>query len=1522
MEYTRLNSPSALAEALRDLKKRVAKVENKPMGTISFVDEVTGEETIVGTLPDGSTGVEQFIGDTTPPPVATAPYVSAQPGNFVVTWDGSFVAGAEKPRDFVHVNVIGHKMDVDGITTLVSIPVGVIRTVTESVLVTLDVAAGGESWQFSLEAEDYNGNKSAESARTASIMMIDSISSTDQAWIDMNAEIAGKGRTFTQSVAPPIEERLPQNLWIDTSLGVNLSVTKFWDATANAGAGAWVPVKDQEINAAELRAAADAKAKADAAASAAINAQAYSLNASFDDWTGTLPAFHTLYGTGNPTKETTIVQRGAYAARFNCTDTTTDRGLNWGSGLLSHAPNLEYFTVEVSFYLASGTSLNGAGVLLDWLGMTNNRATLSLAAEVPAPVTGKWYNVSKTLRRPTNATGTWTGMDGYLMANHSAGALGTSKAVKDIIFDWLNVRPATAEEILAYNAPTISYVDQAEADAISAAATDATTKANQAKTDAIADTTTKLAGKNKVVWSTSPATGTSGYVTGDTWFQRDDTGAVIAQWEFTTSWESRKVSDAVLGNLSAGKITYGVLDGGLIGANTITAKSLFIGDFTNYVVNGFGDLGAGVGWGSGLIYDTTDKPTSVTGVFKSTASQSTYATPATFFSVDPATEYTTEIWLKADKPDSRIYIEFRDQNGGLTTANYIMDTGASQGNYALSNLVVPTAWTKYTVKTVTSATTTKLRVGSIYFNHTNGTERTATVSLALSMRRRLGGSLLVDGAIDGKVITGPTIQTEATANRGIKLTDGEFAGYDTSGNKNFSLTSSGALTLKGSLQSGSTIAGATITGNLETTANASRGVKLSNTGINAWNGSGDLTFRVDAATGIVDAPGIRTNSLSGDKVIAKSLTADKLVITSTDNLLMEADFANLGKAWDMPSGLTINATAGRGSLPALRLTSTTSTVTALNMNDDSLNIKNKIAIGSDSRFRGSMWVKSTDTAVSGSYKIVGRFYTSATAFTDITIASSPVLVANTWTNVEGIVPATIPSTAIAAEFYLSLKNAATGTITDIDFASVTRASDGKLIVDGAIDGKTITGATIQTAATGPRIVLDQDALNAWNSDGDNYFNVSNETGVNISSKGKAGYDTTRTNYCTNPSMEVDISGWTSAHTLTRDSAFYVGTASLKATHTATADRIVSRKQPLGYPLNAGDYRFSAWVKHNSGVSKTVTAKFYFTDSANAPVAGGTFSGSATTVPPNVWTRVVSGTSTAGTPSNAYNVRMDIVGTAFTSTEALWIDAVYLEGGDFSTFPALNDYFDGDTPATVDKTYVWGSTTGVGLDVSYEHTDRDVRIKSGGNVVLSPMGGSKVAPGIGFIPPVPYLQTAGLFSDGQVVSLIGGADDPMLTRLDVGNQKIESYSYNSTSIVSRDFLHIGSQIGIVDISGSAGVSVNGLSIDSSDWAVVPLSGAWVSYAGGGSYYGGLRARRVGETIQIQGMVKSGAAGTMGTLPMDLAPRYTSLRLVAAGTATTPRQNAYIIIGGGTGIITYDSGPTAPTFVSINEFIPLY
>lgn len=832
VQYNRLISDTAVVTYLKQLEQKINGQATKGSGDIIITDPNTGVETIIGTLPDGSTGLQEFVGDIEPPPIATTPIVSAQPGNYVVSWDGQFMGAAIKPRDFVHLNVLAHHI-VSG-SVVQTVPVGVIRNSNESVLVSTDVALGGETWEFSFASEDYNGNISVQSAHSAPLMQIDAISVVSEAWTDLNTEVSNaqtaasnaqttadnasiaaqdaaddalaaagiansKGKVLTQSTTPTVADQNANTLWIDTTAGAN--TPKRWNGSA------WVAVTD--------------KVATDAAA-AVIVAQNKA-----DQAFNNAAAAATAAGTAQTTAD--------------------GKNRNWYQ---DNAP--------------AGTAHKLGDVWFD----TNDGNRIYLWSGSPTPA--------------------WT-----------------------------------------------SFQDAA----IGAAASTATTALNTAN------------GKNKFIWSTSPASGTTGYVAGDIWFQRDANNNVIGQWEFTTSWQSRKLDDAVIANLNAGKLTAGFIDAARIAAGSLTADKVIISRGANLLTDPeIKDL---TGWSDGFAQATGGMsgngsiliPTSTTqdGTYYGMGSLA----PARGIRVVSGSTYRIGAWVRSDQAipiaGVKIYFRLYDAAGAFTFASDVVN------NVPENTSIIPAntwTWISGMVK-VPDGNVKPFGVFGLYkqASFTTGAVRWSDPSV----QQASGGELIVDGSIKTQHML----------------------------------------------------------------------------------------------AGTIDAAVLSAGSITTPKLAAKSIGVDKLMVTSTDNLLMEGDFSNNGTSWQLSANKYISATAGRSGMPAMRFTGLAGTITTLNLN-------NKISISPDSRFRGSMWLKSSVDAPANVFKVVGRFYYNATQYTDILLSSNVALLANTWTLVDGIVPATIPSDTIAAQFYISITNALATDIVDVDFAAVTRAADGKLIVDGSI----------------------------------------------------------------------------------------------------------------------------------------------------------------------------------------------------------------------------------------------------------------------------------------------------------------------------------------------------------------------------------------------------------------------------------------------------------------------------------------
>ncbi len=176
-------------------------------------------------------------------------------------------------------------------------------------------------------------------------------------------------------------------------------------------------------------------------------------NSIFAKWTGSYPdGFSNWAGTlgTNIVKETTKTKVGGQSVKMYLAG-TENVGLqrNYPS---DHAYS-EYLYVEFDVYIESLTSLDGAGLVTDWLGSTTYaRTNISLKDEIPSPVTGQWYKIKKVIRKDSTAIGTFNYYRNYLIGNWT-GFTG-SNAAKTIYYDSLILRPATQQEIDTYNKTT------------------------------------------------------------------------------------------------------------------------------------------------------------------------------------------------------------------------------------------------------------------------------------------------------------------------------------------------------------------------------------------------------------------------------------------------------------------------------------------------------------------------------------------------------------------------------------------------------------------------------------------------------------------------------------------------------------------------------------------------------------------------------------------------------------------------------------------------------------------------------------------------------------------------------------------------------------------------------------------------------------------------------------------------------------------------------------------------------------
>lgn len=268
--------------------------------------------------------------------------------------------------------------------------------------------------------------------------------------------------------------------------------------------------------------------------------------------------------------------------------------------------------------------------------------------------------------------------------------------------------------------------------------------------------TTALGLKNKTTWSTSNPPTTYAGAGEDTWIKLTSLGSggrEIGRWRWNGNvWVTHVIDGAVLSNIDASTITTGFLDVvNRIRAGAILADKLLIGGDRNLIPNGDLSKGSAIGWPSVFTYQNTDTPPGFAGAANISGTASGQW-PYDLYPVSPGDTIVYEAWVKADKPNSRIYQEVRDQSvAHLGRSGYgweRVESTAAQQTYPIAAFTVPTSWTKVVSRIKVAPGVTGIRLSAFYPNHSSGTERTATVSMGgLKLYKAVGGTFIEPGGI-------------------------------------------------------------------------------------------------------------------------------------------------------------------------------------------------------------------------------------------------------------------------------------------------------------------------------------------------------------------------------------------------------------------------------------------------------------------------------------------------------------------------------------------------------------------------------------------------------------------------------------------------------------------------------------------------------------------------------------------------------------------------------------------------------
>ncbi|SSY68525.1 hypothetical protein [Alcaligenes faecalis] len=337
-----------------------------------------------------------------------------------------------------------------------------------------------------------------------------------------------------------------------------------------------------------------------------------------------------------------------------------------------------------------------------------------------------------------------------------------------------------------------------------------------------------------------------------------------------------------------------------IAAGAVVASKLFVGANGNLIPNGAGEMGldqAKLGWPPRFVVDENSAPEGLPWSYCSPAGE-TGTRDSTFdpIPVEPGAEYQITIWAMADRADSRVYIEGRNQSGAHA---FTKSKGDGSGVYVLSNRIVPTSWTRFSTTVTISDGTTHLHRFRYYINHTNGVERGAAQSFAgLTMVKRATGELIVDGSVTAEKVAANAITADhlsANAVTAAKVAAGAIAAEH---------LAAGAITV-GKIHDGAVtgdkIAATTITGD-----------KIVTGAITADKVAANAISSEKIAANAVDAAKIAAGAVNASHIAADSITAEKLVVSSPTNLIPDTygwtDRAN-GVSWRRV-GFSFNTTSG------------------------------------------------------------------------------------------------------------------------------------------------------------------------------------------------------------------------------------------------------------------------------------------------------------------------------------------------------------------------------------------------------------------------------------------------------------------------------------------------------------------------------------------------------------------------------------------------------------------------------------
>ena len=330
----------------------------------------------------------------------------------------------------------------------------------------------------------------------------------------------------------------------------------------------------------------------------------------------------------------------------------------------------------------------------------------------------------------------------------------------------------------------------------------------------------------------------------------------------TAKIDDLAVTDAKVLNLNAAKITAGFIDAARIDANTITARMIAIGDFTNYASGSDFENDALIPWSmpAGFSVITSTLSRSGNRVLRIGGGIPSNSYLNTNVPVRAGDEFYVEFWMRRssdwDGQSGNSKLRFGFSGGGLYSVGYAALDAPVANTWVkrVGRVVVPDNGTaSMTVQLVSTDAT----AGLIYLED-------------IIIRRMNTGELIVDGAITAPKIATNAIESDKIAANAITA-DKIDAGAITTVKLDALAVTAAKLAVDAvdanKLTANAITSKHTITGaKFQTTATANRGIEITSAGLSAYNSAGQKTIDISATTGDATITGTIRNRTTGPRV--------------------------------------------------------------------------------------------------------------------------------------------------------------------------------------------------------------------------------------------------------------------------------------------------------------------------------------------------------------------------------------------------------------------------------------------------------------------------------------------------------------------------------------------------------------------------------------------------------------------------------------------------------------------------------